>query len=153
MNSELLDDLNYLDEKRAPLVYVGFWLRLGAGLLDSVALSFILMLWGIVLAVLGAIIPASIIDPVGEICSGIIMFLYFPFWESSRSQGSIGKQILGVKVIGEDGEGLSFWRALARFVAKFLSYTIALIGFIMIAFTDKKRGLHDMIANTYVVRR
>lgn len=153
MNSELLDDLDYLDEKKAPLVYVGFWLRLIASVLDGIALSVILMLWGIVLVILELIIPAAIVNSVGEICTGLIMFLYLPLWESSRTQGSIGKQVLGMKVIDEHGERLSFWRALARFASKFLSYTIIFIGFIMIAFVDKKRGLHDLITNTYVVKR
>lgn len=153
MSSELLDDLDYLDRKVVKQVYGGFWKRLGAAILDSIVLSFILMLWGGLIAVLGLMLPDYIAAFLQEACSFIIVLLYFPLWESSSSQGSIGKQILGMKVVGEDGERLSFWRALGRFAAKGLSYIILWIGFFMIAFTEKKQGLHDFIANTYVVDR
>jgi uncharacterized RDD family membrane protein YckC len=38
-------------------------------------------------------------------------------------------------------------------LAKFLSAMALGVGFLMVAFTDRKRGLHDMIAGTLVVRR
>lgn len=151
MSSELLDDLNYLDQEALEQVYGGFWKRLGAAVLDGVALSFILMLWGGLTGVLGLILPDFLANFLQEACTVIIALLYLPLWESSSSQGSIGKQILGMKVVDEDGERISFWRALGRFAAKGLSYSVLWIGFIMIAFMDKKRGLHDLIANTYVV--
>lgn len=151
MSSELLDDLDYLDREVVEQVYVGFWKRLGAAILDGVALSFILILWGGLTGVLGLILPDFLTNFLQEICTVIIALLYLPLWESSSSQASIGKQILGMKVVDEDGERLSFWRGLGRFAAKGLSYSVLWIGFFMIAFTEKKQGLHDFIANTYVV--
>ena len=153
MSSELLDDLDYLDREIPKQIYAGFWRRLGAAILDSVALSFILMLWGGVTGVLGLMLPNVIILFLQDFCMVMIALLYLPLWESSSSQASIGKQILGMKVVDEHGERLSFWRALGRLVAKFLSYTILWIGFFMIAFTEKKQGLHDFIAHTYVIDR
>ena len=41
--------------------------------------------------------------------------------------------------------------ALGREASKFLSTIILAIGYIMAAFTERKQGLHDMIASTYVV--
>jgi uncharacterized RDD family membrane protein YckC len=154
MSSELLDDLNdldYLDKEAPEYIYAGFWKRLGAVILDGIAIFVILIIWVVVAELVGLVLPSGASYFLQEICIPIIMFLYFPLWESSSSQGSIGKQILGIKVIDKDGHRLTFWRALARFFAKFLSYSIGSIGFIMIAFMDKKRGLHDLIVNTYVV--
>ena len=42
--------------------------------------------------------------------------------------------------------------ATGRYFAKIISAIILCIGFIMIAFTDKKRGLHDIIASTLVIK-
>ena len=47
---------------------------------------------------------------------------------------------------------LSFGNATGRYFAKFISAIILFVGFIMVAFTDRKRGLHDMIASTLVVK-
>jgi uncharacterized RDD family membrane protein YckC len=42
--------------------------------------------------------------------------------------------------------------ATGRYFAKIISAIILGVGFLMIAFTDKKRGLHDMIASTLVIK-
>jgi uncharacterized RDD family membrane protein YckC len=55
-------------------------------------------------------------------------------------------------VLTGDGQRISFGRATGRFFAKFLSALILLIGYIMAAFTERKRALHDMIADTVVVK-
>lgn len=83
----------------------------------------------------------------------VLMWLYFALWESGAKQSTWGKRLLGIKVIGADGGRISFGRATARFFSKFISYIILYIGFIMAAFTNRKRTLHDMIAETYVVKR
>ena len=45
-----------------------------------------------------------------------------------------------------------FARATGRHFAKYLSALILGIGFLMAAFTDRKQGLHDMIADTLVLK-
>lgn len=67
-------------------------------------------------------------------------------------QGTLGKRILSLKVTDEAGNRISFGRATGRFFAKILSSMFCCIGFIMIGFTERKRGLHDMIAGTLVMR-
>ena len=65
---------------------------------------------------------------------------------------TLGKMAIGLRVVTSDGQRLSFANATGRYFAKILSAIILLIGFIMIAFTDRKRGLHDMIAGTLVIK-
>ena len=60
---------------------------------------------------------------------------------------------LGIQVTDLQGNRVSFGRALGRTLAKILSAIILYIGFIMAAFTEKKQGLHDMVAGTLVVKR
>jgi uncharacterized RDD family membrane protein YckC len=55
-------------------------------------------------------------------------------------------------VTDDFGNRISLGRSTGRFFAKILSYMSSYIGFIMIAFMDRKRGLHDVIARTQVVR-
>jgi len=64
-----------------------------------------------------------------------------------------GKMALGLKVLRADGEMITYPRALGRFFAEFLSSVILAIGYIMAAFDEEKRALHDRICDTRVVRR
>jgi uncharacterized RDD family membrane protein YckC len=79
-------------------------------------------------------------------------WLYEALLTSSSWQGTIGKRVLRLKVVDDAGNRISFGRATGRFFAKILSSMFFCIGFIMIAFTDKKRGLHDMLAGTVVMK-
>jgi uncharacterized RDD family membrane protein YckC len=88
--------------------------------------------------------------------SGIMFFvnwLYFTLQESSQRQATIGKMALGIVVTDLNGERIGFAKATGRYFAKILSAIILLIGFIMVAFTEKKQGLHDILAGTLVVFR
>jgi len=72
--------------------------------------------------------------------------------ESSARQGTIGKSLLGLRVTDFEGNRISLLRAVGRYFAKIISAFILLIGFIMVAFTEKKQGLHDMLAGTLVLK-
>jgi uncharacterized RDD family membrane protein YckC len=63
-----------------------------------------------------------------------------------------GKMALGLKVVRPDGRLVGVGRAFGRYFAKMLSAIMLWIGFIMVAFDSDKRGLHDMICDTRVVR-
>lgn len=78
-------------------------------------------------------------------------WLYFASLESSKWQATIGKRVLGLKVVDLKGKRVSFWRATARYFSKLLSRLILMIGFLMILWTKKKQALHDKIASTLVI--
>ena len=78
--------------------------------------------------------------------------LYFSLMESSERGATVGKMAMGLRVVTDKGERLSFPNAIGRYFAKIISAIILCIGFIMIGFTDRKRGLHDMIAGTLVIK-
>ena len=81
----------------------------------------------------------------------VITWLYFAICESSSWQGTIGKLALGIRVTDMNGAKISFPRALGRYPAKYLSTIILGIGFLMVAWTQRKQGLHDMVCNTLVL--
>jgi uncharacterized RDD family membrane protein YckC len=58
-----------------------------------------------------------------------------------------------VKVVKADGSPVGYGLATGRFFAKIISGIILGIGYIMAAFDEEKRSLHDRICNTRVVAR
>jgi uncharacterized RDD family membrane protein YckC len=130
-------------------MYAGFWRRLAGYLIDSILVSIV---GGIVFAILagvggdGGAVIGYLIWIVGA-------FVYSAWMESSTYQATVGKIALGIQVTDLNGNRVSFGRALGRNLSKILSALILYIGFIMAAFTERKQGLHDMIAGTLVVKR
>lgn len=146
-------------QPQATPVYAGFWIRLLAYLIDALISCFVFLPVGIVL---GLIIVASGSDPdsadmmlVRLSTNGLSIvagWLYAAICESSSWQATIGKKVLGLRVTDMDGRRISFGRATGRHFGKMLSGLILGIGFIMIAFTEQKQGLHDLMASTLVVQ-
>lgn len=139
--------------------YGGFWIRVVAYIIDGILLNIV---FGILSFVTGiSLVPASFADmdsadalgamSLFQILSLVGTWLYFALMESSKGGATVGKMVVGLKVVTDRGERLSFLNATGRFFAKFVSTIILCIGFLMVAFTDRKRGLHDMIAGTLVV--
>lgn len=144
--------------------YAGFWIRLGAYLIDFIIL---LIISYIIQAITGidmgmdfsaAFNDAMVADGtsqsslLGNVIGIVIGIAYFAGFESSKLQATIGKKAVGLVVVDKNGGRISFLRAIARYFAKIISAVILLIGFIMVAFTDKKQGLHDFICGTFVVK-
>lgn len=90
----------------------------------------------------------------------VIGFYVLPFvmqgayhiaFTGSAWQATPGKRLVGIKVVDEDGQRITLARSTGRWFAAALSYLTFYIGFLMAAFTDRKRALHDMVASTRVV--
>jgi len=81
----------------------------------------------------------------------LLVWLYFSVMESSKKQGTIGKILLGIKVVDLEGDKISFVRAVLRHLSKSLSIITIGIGFIMIGFTKEKQGLHDITSKCLVI--
>ena len=58
---------------------------------------------------------------------------------------------MGIIVVDAQGNRMSTGQAWGRTLSKILSSVIMSIGYLMVAFTEKKQGLHDKMADTYVV--
>lgn len=82
--------------------------------------------------------------------SFVISILYFSLLTASKMQGTLGKTLLGLKVVNEDGGRISIGQAFGRAFAYIISKLILYIGFIMGAFGEKKT-LHDIMCSTRVV--
>lgn len=147
--------------------YAGFWLRLVAHIIDHFVLAFALggitVFVGLAMGVSAAVFddmdnPANqiLIITLSSILGIIFLtvtWVYSAFMESSQYQGTLGKIALSLKVTDLEGNPVSFAQATGRFFGKFLSSFIFNIGYLMIAFTGKKQGLHDILSNCLVLRK
>lgn len=138
---------NFQDHFNQPLRYADFGSRLGAYLLDAMIIGVPLGMFNFMLGIISSDL-AALTNLIGI----ILPWLYYAYMESSEHQGTFGKKIVGLKVTTMQGEPVNFGQASGRFFGKFIS-AFFFIGFIMIGFTEKKQGLHDMFANTLVVHR
>lgn len=132
------------------LDYAGFWIRFAAYFIDGLILWVVNAAIGFVFVEGYSIMTPTLPMQMLSLVSGI---LYFAFMESSTRQATLGKMAVGIKVCDTNGSQISFIKAVGRYLAKILSGIILGIGFMMAGWDDKKQGLHDKLANTYVYYR
>ena len=81
------------------------------------------------------------------------LILYHPIGWSLWST-TVGKRIFNLYVVSVDGSKIGFWLAFARYLCYLVSaFPLLSVGFLVIAFRKDKRGLHDLMCDTMVVRR
>jgi len=112
-------------EAPAEMNYAGFWIRLLAFLIDAVLLSFIS--WGV---------------------ANVAYFIGMWAWKGQ----TLGQMVVNVKVVAADGQRCDLRTAVLRFLGYLLCCLTLGIGFLAIACNRRKRGLHDRIAGTCVIK-
>lgn len=126
----------------------GFWIRLGASILDGIIVS-------IPLAIIVGVLTGNFDndEPLAKLLSGLYSILLPVFWYGR----TIGKRICGIRIRKYDThEPPGIGTMLMRVVVAGLVYGITFgIGFIasliMVAVREDKRAIHDFIAGTEVV--
>jgi uncharacterized RDD family membrane protein YckC len=157
------------------LNYAGFWIRFGAKVIDNLILGLAIFVPIFVLVfvfafksaagaslgiegrptVLGATgnefeMFANIVSIFGQLvfiavnCAYTIFFL-------GKYGATPGKMLCKIQVVTADGGKITYGRATGRYFGELLSGMICNIGYIIAAFDDQKRTLHDHICNTRVV--
>jgi uncharacterized RDD family membrane protein YckC len=141
--------------------------RVGAQLIDWL----ILLVPVIIIAAIVIGIAAG--SDTGAIVTGILSFLaylvvafiYAPVLMSRDGEHNgqtWGKQMMGIRVVKDDGQSMSFgWAALREIAVKGLALGIAgsiiplipyLLDYLWPLWDDENRALHDMVVSTHVVR-
>jgi len=144
-------------------IYGGFWRRVGGAFIDGILIDVPLFAldWisgGLLLVPIETKTETGTDYVVGLTSQGyviviLIWWLYEAVMTSSKLQGTVGKLAVGLLVTDEEGVRLTFAHATGRHFAKYLSAILLGIGFLMVAIYEKKRGLHDRLANTLVLKR
>lgn len=83
--------------------------------------------------------------------SFLVYCIYCSIMEGSKLQATLGKKIMGIRVIRDDGEDLTMATSIIRNMFKIVSYIPCALGFIWILFSSEKKGWHDYIAQTSVI--
>jgi uncharacterized RDD family membrane protein YckC len=150
-NHEELTALEYQKEENL-FELGGFWMRFWAYLLDLIVISSIgrLIVYPIFRALDLSLVKDDMFAPI-SILSAIIFYGYFVLMTKYMGQ-TLGKMAFGLKVIELDGKRLKWSTVLFReLIGRFISASI-LILYIVVAFTNKKQGIHDLFADTTVIR-
>lgn len=140
------------------LHYGGFWIRAGARLIDGIILvtaqaCIALFFFG----AFGAQFSPSVTRSASmglrlgfQFVSYAIAIVYEAAFLHYRG-ATPGKMALGLKVIRSDGGPLGWGVSVGRYFMNIVSGMILLIGYIMVAFDDEKRALHDRVCDTRVI--
>ncbi len=156
-------------EDRAPVVWVaGFWRRAVAALIDTLIVlpAALAMIWAagrmaalalppIGLAKIDAwldLILAGDVAVIGVLgLAAAVAAVYLLVFQVLGAR-TLGMRLLGLRIIDVYGDAPSALRVLARTVGYFIGVATGGLGFLWIAFDREKRGLHDWLAGTYVVK-
>jgi uncharacterized RDD family membrane protein YckC len=138
--------------------YGGFWIRFAAKFLDGLIQSAVTFMGSFMLGMVFAIggglsdngaLALQFFVQVLSIAFGVFYASFF----IGKFAATPGKMICGLKVVMSDGTRVSYGRAIGRYFAEWLSGLTMGIGYIMAAFDDEKRTLHDRICDTRVVKK
>ncbi|MBL8267523.1 RDD family protein [Steroidobacter sp.] len=129
----------------AQVEHGGFWIRVLAVLIDLAILIIPIMVLERLLHAEQSLLLES------AIVYGIWAAYCIPFW-SGGWHGTPGKRLCGLVIVSSDGSELTLSNAAFRYLAMLVSSAIV-IGPLFVAFTARRQGLHDLIADTVVVKR
>lgn len=151
--------------------YAGFWQRFGAWVIDLIILMIPSMIAMYALGGLeaykhllervqaGADMTAALRDYAqgtegASIASLVITYFYYTFFEASKWQATPGKLALRLRVTDIHGVRITLGRSAARNVVRLSALIFGLIPvicYLAITWTQRKQGLHDLWASTYVL--
>jgi uncharacterized RDD family membrane protein YckC len=144
------------------IAFAGFGERLLAYIIDA-------LIVGAIVTVLSLLLAAPFIGMMGgdpnDLSGGQIAFIvawaliiavatigYFP-WFWARSGATPGMKAMGLRVVRDaDGGPISVGQALLRLVGYWVSGLVFYLGYIWIFIDNRRRGWHDLIAGTLVVK-
>ena len=153
--------------------YAGFWLRFVAALIDGIIL-------GVVGQIVGSLVQAMVfpdslkrlaqmrenpeaVDPamialVFQMMGvmfvvGTVLGIVYDVVFIRRFAATPGKLAVGVRIERADGSPLSVGRIIGRYFGRMLSGLVMCVGYLIAAFDDQKRALHDYLCDTRVVKR
>jgi len=119
----------------------GFWRRFAAAFLDGLILG--------VIGFIGGVILGS--DNAANVAGLLLGIAYYTYLEGSTGQ-TLGKKALGIRVIDLKGGGsIGYGRAFIRYIGRFVSGIVLLLGYLWMLWDKEKQTWHDKFANSVVV--
>lgn len=135
-------------------VYAGFWVRVGAMLIDLAVVGWLLSrgfgrVWALALPnpqLVGGIRLSSVLVAV--------LFWSYLVLSTAWFGRTLGKHLLGLRVVSTEHGRPDLQTVLFReVVGRVISGAIFLVGYLAVGSDPRKQGWHDRVADTYVLRR
>lgn len=132
--------------------YGGFWRRFAAGWVDMLLFSPVIIIYVSLYPDFPDLCEYSFLAFFLDITYLIAVCAYHILFYVSSWQATPGYRALGMYITDASGKKIDGWQALGRTWAELLSLFMLGLGYLMIAFTAKRQGLHDFVAKTLVHR-
>jgi uncharacterized RDD family membrane protein YckC len=156
-------------DRAAPTFHVaGFWQRCAGGFIDLAILAPVCLLLSWLAGIVSGLhLPSSRhrgldfwldlllgSDPalMGRLGLSLAIVLVYAFMFQATGARTLGMRALRMRIIDVYGERPSIGRAAARTAGYLASMATLGLGFLWIGFDSEKRGLHDWLSGTYVVK-
>ncbi|MHB1135038.1 MAG: RDD family protein [Chloroflexota bacterium] len=145
--------------------YGGFWVRFVALLVDGAILA--VLGWFIGLAIEASLrvdvagfealaylvaLASNLADEV-FLTGAIVSALGYEVVLTGAMGGTLGKVLLGYRVVDEQGRHIGYGRALGRALSKTISTSVFLLGFVCVGVDAYKQAWHDKVAGAFVIRK
>jgi len=146
--------------------YAGFWIRVGAAIIDGIILIIILtpimyLFFGSTYyhgeiyydEQLGFIQHTSSVNGFWDFFLNFAVPLVATVWFWKKFQATPGKMVTKLRVVdAETGNTLSLGKSVGRYFAYFISFLPLGLGIFWIALDKRKQGWHDKLAGSVVIR-
>ncbi len=135
--------------------YAGFWIRVGAALIDTVLI--VAITFPLVVSIYGWKYfnpdrSGFVAGPADFLISYVLPAVAV-VWFWTRKQATPGKMALSLRIVDADtGGALSVGQCIGRYLAYFVSMIPLCLGLMWVGFDRRKQGWHDKLARTVVVR-
>lgn len=133
--------------------YAGFWIRVGATLIDT--LVFLPIFFIPLTLIYGSEYWTSDAWVLGawDVLLRYLAPLVITVWLWTRYLGTPGKMLLRLRVLDANtGQAISTPKAIGRYLGYYVSMLPLMLGFIWVGIDKKKQGFHDKLAGTVVIR-
>lgn len=143
-----------VDTPSDEIIYVGFWARVAASVIDTIIIMAITM--PILLAIYGKeyLLGNSFIHGVADflisyLFPAIAVILFWMYKSATPGKMAIGAEIVDAKTFGKPSKG----QLIGRYLGYYVSILPLLLGIIWVAFDPRKQGWHDKLAGTVVIQK
>lgn len=163
-SDRLFDDLS-IRLKPAPLAKRSLAFLVDSAIIGAASYVFFVVFFIVVMLLIGGFAFMKSLGGVGEVLGGVLAVValalmligamamvhaYFIYFEFKKGQ-TLGKKILGLRVISLDRNALTLNQAIWREMIRYIDLLLFLPGLISIAMTKKSQRLGDLVANTMVI--
>ena len=130
----------FVDDRGASGPRAGFLQRLGAALIDGILLVTLL------------VVLTLLIKSVGYLVGLLVGIVYFAFFEGGPTGQTIGKRMLGIRVVDfHTGGPIGYPRGVLRYLGRAASSFVVYLGYLWMLWDREAQTWHDKIAGTVVV--